>query len=170
MALTVIVYPWAQTRAHGINCHCVPVDTHSFKLALFTHTHTHTSLTVIVRPWTRIRLILLCFHTQPCLSSCVRGRAFAQVCYDSTHSLVCHRAPVDAHSLKFVLCPHAALSVLVCFDCHRVPVGTHSFKLVLFPHPALSVIVYPWAHIRLSLLCFHTQPCLSLCARGHAFV
>ena len=42
MALTVIVYPWAQTRAHGINCHCVPVDTHSFKLALFTHTHTHT--------------------------------------------------------------------------------------------------------------------------------
>ena len=80
VALTVIVYPWAHTRTHGINCHCVPVDTHSFKLALFhthTYTHTHAPLTVIVRPWTRIRLILLCFHTQPCRSSCARGRTFA---------------------------------------------------------------------------------------------
>ena len=85
VALTVIVYPWAHTRTHGINCHCVPVDTHSFKLALFhthTYTHTHTrtidchrapvdthsfnvalfpytALSVIVCPWTHIRLSLL---------------------------------------------------------------------------------------------------------------
>ena len=80
---------------HGLDCHCVPVGTNSrawHQLSLcarghtlvqacpfhtHTHTHTHTPLTVIVRPWTRIRLFLLCFHTQPCLSSCVRGRAFA---------------------------------------------------------------------------------------------
>ena len=158
MASTVIVCPWTHTRSSLPFSH-----TH-------THTHTHTSLTVIVRPWTRIRLFLLCFHTQPCLSSCVRGRAFAQVCYDSTHSLVCHCVPLGTPSFKLAMFPHTALSVLVCFDCHRVPVGTHSFKRVLFPHPALSVIVYPWAHIRLGLLCYHTQPCRSLCARGHAFV
>ena len=154
MASTVIVCPWTHTRSS------LP----------FSHTHTHTSLTVIVRPWTRIRLILLCFHTQPCLSSCVRGRAFAQVCYDSTHSLVCHRAPVDAHSLKFVMILHTALSVIV-----RPWTRIRSSLFCVHTQPclsscALTVIVCPWARIRLSLFCFHTQPCLSSCTRGHTFV
>ena len=76
---------------HGLDCHCVPVGTnsrawhqlslcargHTLVQACPFHTHTHTPLTAIVRPWTRIRLMLLCFHTQPCRSSCARGRTFA---------------------------------------------------------------------------------------------
>ena len=95
---SVCVCRGAQTRSslsffhmRGLDCHCVPVGTHSHawhQLSLCArghtlvqacpfHTHTHTPLTAIVRPWTRIRLMLLCFHTQPCLSSCARGRTFA---------------------------------------------------------------------------------------------
>ena len=99
---SVCVCRGAQTRSslsffhmRGLDCHCVPVGTHSHawhQLSLcarghtfvqacpfhtHTYTHTHAPLTVIVRPWTRIRLILLCFHTQPCRSSCARGRTFA---------------------------------------------------------------------------------------------
>ena len=43
------------THTHVIDCHRAPVDTHSFIFALFSH----TALSVIVCPWTHIRLSLL---------------------------------------------------------------------------------------------------------------
>ena len=90
---SVCVCRGAQTRSslsffhmRGLDCHCVPVGTHS---------HAWHQLSLCARGHT---LVQACpFHTRT-----------------HTHTIDCHRAPVDTHSFNVALFPYTALSVIVC--------------------------------------------------------